>query len=113
MRQILCDTIAESIQSDWSIAKVALLVRLFGELGQANILVEFATDELFHEMGVWREIEPFLIAIAGDEAQGADTSLWSLDGLVFNDLRQGDVDQALERIDRMRVLLDQNELGAD
>jgi len=113
VRQILCDTIAESIQSDWSIAKVALLVRLFGELGQANILVEFATDELFHEMGVWREIEPFLIAIADDGAQDAETKLWSLDGLVFNDLREGDVDQALERINRMRALLDQNELGAD
>ena len=112
VRQILCNTIIGAIQADWSIAKVALLVRLFGQLGQAKILVEFATDELFHEMGVWREIEPFLIAIADDEAQDAETRLWALDGLVFNELREGNVDQALERINKMRALLDHNELGA-
>jgi hypothetical protein len=112
-RKLLSATIIESIQKDWSIAKVALLVRLFGQLGQAKILVEFATDELFHEMGVWREIEPFLIAIAEDAEEDADTRLWALDGLVFNDLREGDVERGLERIDAMRALLDNNKLGSD
>lgn len=113
IRKLLCDTIIGSIQKNWSIAKVALLVRLFGQLGQAKILVEFATDELFHEMGVWREIEPFLIAIAADEEEDAETRLWALDGLVFNDLREGDIEGGLERIDAMRTLLDNNELGPD
>lgn len=112
-RKLLSATIIESIQKDWSIAKVALLVRLFGQLGQAKILVEFATDELFHEMGVWREIEPFLIAIAEDADEDAETRLWALDGLVFNDLREGNVERGLERIDAMRTLLDNNELGSD
>lgn len=112
-RKLLSATIIESIQKDWSIAKVALLVRLFGQLGQAKILVEFATDELFHEMGVWREIEPFLIAIAEDKDEDAETRLWALDGLVFNDLREGDVERGLKRIDAMRALLDSNKLGSD
>lgn len=112
-RTLLSATIIESIQKDWSIAKVALLVRLFGQLGQAKILVEFATDELFHEMGVWREIEPFLIAIAEDAEEDAETRLWALDGLVFNNLREGDVERGLERIDAMRALLDNNKLGSD
>lgn len=112
-RKLLSATIIESIQKDWSIAKVALLVRLFGQLGQAKILVEFATDELFHEMGVWREIEPFLIAIAEDAEEDAETRLWALDGLVFNDLREGNVERGLERIDAMRALLDNNKLGSD
>ncbi|ARJ65035.1 hypothetical protein WV31_04845 [Magnetospirillum sp. ME-1] len=112
-RKLLSATIIESIQKDWSIAKLALLVRLFGQLGQAKILVEFATDELFHEMGVWREIEPFLIAISEDAEEDAETRLWALDGLVFNDLREGDVERGLERIDAMRALLDNNELGPD
>lgn len=42
-----------SIREDWSIAKLGLLIRLFGHLGNAKVLVELATDELFHEMGVW------------------------------------------------------------
>ena len=113
IRQLLCDTIIGSIQKDWSIAKVALLVRLFGQLGQAKILVEFATDELFHEMGVWREIEPFLIAIAENTEEDAETRLWALDGLVFNDLREGEIERGLTRIDAMRVLLDNNDLGSD
>lgn len=113
IRKLLSDTIIESIQKSWSIAKVALLVRLFGQLGQAKILVEFATDELFHEMGVWREIEPFLIAIAADEDEDAETRLWALDGLVFNDLREGDIEGGLKRIDAMRALLDNNDLGPD
>jgi hypothetical protein len=112
-RKLLSATIVESIQKDWSIAKVALLVRLYGQLGQAKILVEFATDELFHEMGVWREIEPFLIAIAEDAEEDAETRLWALDGLVFNDLREGNVERGLERIDAMRALLDNNKLGSD
>lgn len=112
-RQLLSATIVASIQKDWSIAKVALLVRLFGQLGQAKILVEFATDELFHEMGVWREIEPFLIAIAEDAEGDAETRLWALDGLVFNDLREGNIERGLERIDAMRALLDNNKLGSD
>lgn len=88
-------------------------MRLFGQLGQAKILVEFATDELFHEMGVWREIEPFLIAIAEEPAGDAETRLWALDGLVFNDLREGNIERGLERIDVMRALLDNNQLGSD
>lgn len=112
-RQRLSATIIESIEKDWSIAKVALLVKLFGQLGQAKILVEFATDELFHEMGVWREIEPFLVAIAEDADEDAATRLWALDGLVFNDLREGSVESGLERIDAMRALLDDNDLGSD
>jgi hypothetical protein len=112
-RQILSATVIASIQKDWSIAKVALLVRLFGQLGQAKVLVEFATDELFHEMGVWREIEPFLIAIAEDAEGDAETRLWALDGLVFNDLREGNTERGLVRIDAMRALLDNNTLGSD
>lgn len=112
-RKLLSATIIESIQKDWSIAKVALLVRLFGQLGQAKILVEFATDELFHEMGVWREIEPFLIEIAEAAEEDAETRLWALDGLVFNDLREGNVERGLQRIDAMRALLDNNKLGSD
>src|SRR3546814_2793392 len=55
----------------------------------AMILVQFATDELFHEMGFWPEIEPYLLAIAADVDGEAEIRLWALTGLVFNDLRTG------------------------
>jgi len=100
-----------SIRTNWSLAKLGLLIRLFGLLGQARILVQFATDELFHELGVWPEIEPYLMTIAADPNGDAETRLWALDGLVFNDLREGDYEAGRERVDEMESLLRANELG--
>ena len=76
-------------------------------------MVEFATDELFHEMGVWPEIEPFLVYIAANAAQDPETRLWALDGLVFNDFREGACKPARSRIDEMQALVEANELGED
>lgn len=109
----LHSVILASLQADWSVAKLALLIRLFGQLGEGRVLVEFATDELFHEMGVWPEIEPYLLAIAADDTGEAETRLWALDGLVFNDLRKGQFNRARDRIDQMKALLDAHELGED
>ncbi|WP_226689388.1 ATP-binding protein, partial [Ruegeria arenilitoris] len=102
----LLEVILLSIREDWSIAKLGLLIRLFGQLRNARILVEFATDELFHEMGVWPEIEPFLVDIASDADAGPETRLWALDGLVFNDLRAGAFETAEDRIDEMFALVE-------
>jgi uncharacterized protein YecA (UPF0149 family) len=109
----LREVIIVSIREDWSIAKLGLLIRLFGQLGDAKVLVEFATDELFHEMGVWPEIEPFLVAIAGNAEADPETRLWALDGLVFNDLREGTFEPARGRIDEMQALIEANGLGED
>ncbi len=113
VREVLRDIIVGSIREDWSIGKLNLLIRLFGQLGDAMILVQFATDELFHEMGVWPEIEPYLLAIAVDEAAEAKIRLWALDGLVFNDLRTGQTEAGEARIDAMKALLDEHGLGED
>lgn len=102
-----------SIREDWSIAKLGLLIRLFGQLGNAKVLIEFATDELFHEMGVWPEIEPFLVDIAADADADPKTRLWALDGLVFNDLREGAFKPARNRIDQMQALIQGTEPGED
>lgn len=109
----LLEVIIVSIRKDWSIAKLGLLIRLFGQLGKAKVLVEFATDELFHEMGVWPEIEPFLVAIAANTDTDPETRLWAQDGLVFNDLREGNFEPAGRRIDEMQALVEATRLGED
>jgi hypothetical protein len=109
----LLDVVMSSIRKDWSIGKLGLLIRLFGQLGDARILVRFATDELFHEMGVWPEIAPYLLLIAADSQSDPATRLWALDGLVFNDLRQGEFEPGQARISEMQDLLDTNDLGED
>ncbi len=112
-RSALRDVIIVSIREDWSIAKLGLLIRLFGQLGDARILVGFATDELFHEMGVWPEIAPYLIEIAADVNADPETRLWALDGLVFNDLREGSFDVAEARVDGMEALVEAHGMGED
>ncbi|WP_254913676.1 SEC-C metal-binding domain-containing protein [Sphingobium sp. Z007] len=112
-RAALREVVIFSIREDWSIAKLGLLVRLFGQLGDSRILVEFATDELFHEMGVWPEIEPYLHVIAADEEGDPETRLWALDGLVFNDLREGNHEAGRARVDAMHALLEAHDLGGD
>lgn len=111
-QQALLDLMVDSIRRDWSVGKLGLLIRLFGSLGQADVLVQFATDELFHEMGVWPEIEPIMAAVAADASANPETRLWALDGLVFNNLREGDREAAMPRLERMKALLDTEELGA-
>lgn len=105
--------ISVSIREDWSIAKLGLLIRLLGQLEEAQILVGFATDELFHELGVWPEIEPFLVDIAANADADPETRLWALDGLVFNDLKTDVFESALVRIDEMQALVEANGLGED
>ncbi|WP_231703933.1 SEC-C metal-binding domain-containing protein [Cochlodiniinecator piscidefendens] len=112
-KSALLEILIVSISEDWTIAKLGLLIRLFGQLGNAKVLVEFATNELFHEMGVWPEIEPFLISIAASVGEEAGTRLWALDGLVFNDLRDGNFDPAHDRIEEMQTLIETGSLGVD
>jgi len=109
----LREVVIVSLRDNWSVAKLGLLIRLFGQLGNSKILVEFATDELFHEMGVWPEIEPFLVEIAANLHADPETRLWALDGLVFNALREGAVEPARSRIDEMQTLVEATGLGQD
>src|SRR3546814_8449740 len=83
VQEVLCGIISRSIRQDWSIGKLGLLISLFGQLGDAMIMVQFATDELFHEMGVWHENEPYVQAIAADVEGEDENGLWAIDGLVF------------------------------
>src|SRR3546814_14934765 len=89
LQEVFRVSISRSIRQDWSIGKLGLLIRLFGQLGAAMILVQFATDELFHDMGVWPEIEPYLLAIAAAVHGRAKIRLWAMNGLVFTNLLPG------------------------
>src|SRR3546814_13168692 len=51
--------------------------------------------------------------MAADVGGGAEIRLWALDGLVFNDLRTGQFEPGEARIDAMKALLDEHDLGED
>ena len=70
------------------------------------------TDELFHEMGVWPEIEAFLVEGAQDEAVTPDQRIKALDALAFAGIRAGS-DRAASWLDQMDDLITAHDLGAE
>ena len=101
-----------SVRSDWSHAKVRLLMRVIGETGDAKTLVQLGGDENFHEMGFWPEIAESLDGLAQDPIQAPETRFWALDGLAFASARLGSADLP-ERLAAMRSLLETHDLGED
>ncbi|NRC57396.1 hypothetical protein [Neoaquamicrobium sediminum] len=71
-----------------------------------------ATEELFHEMGVWPEVEAYLEHGAQDETVDPDQRIKALDGLAFADIKAGS-DRAESWLDQMDALITANDLGAE
>ncbi len=101
-----------SLLKDWSPAKLSLFLRLSGDVGRLDVLVEMATDELFHEMGVWPEIEAFLEQGVQDETIPPEQRIMALDGLAFAHLKSGS-DRAVAWLDQMDQLIETHDLGAE
>ena len=86
-QEALRTAVENSLRESWNPAKFSLFLRLTGEVGRLGFLVEMGTGELFHEMGVWPEIEAFLVKGAQDEAVTPDQQIMALDALAFADIR--------------------------
>lgn len=111
-QEALRTVVQESLQSSWSPAKLSLFLRLTGEVGRLDMLAEMATEELFHEMGVWPEIEAYLEQGAEDETVPLDQRIKVLDALAFADIKAGS-DRAAVWLDQMDVLITAHDLGAE
>ncbi|MER9336786.1 SEC-C metal-binding domain-containing protein [Mesorhizobium sp. M0293] len=104
--------IQESLRKAWNPAKLSLFLRLTGEVGRLDELVEMATEELFHEMGVWPEVEAYLEHGAQDETVSPDQRIKALDALAFADIKAGS-DRAAVWLDQMDALVAEHKLGAE
>ncbi len=111
-RQGLRDVVRDSMTSDWEPAKVALYVRMLAELGDIKTLVQFAGEELFHELGLWPIIKPYLEAAAASDQTDPEARFWALDGIVFNDMRVDAGADASECIRLMKRLVAEHGLGS-
>jgi hypothetical protein len=108
----LRETLQRSVRADWEYPKVKLLLRVLAETGDAKTLVELGRDELFHEMGLWPDIEARLNTLADASDVDPETRFWALDGWVLNFIRAGSPD-AFTRLQQMRRLVDENSLGPE
>lgn len=111
VRRALREALFVSLMERRDLTRLALYLRLLTEDGEIKPLVEFATDELFHEMGVWPEIRAYLEQAAGSEDVDPEDRFWALDGLVFGEMRAGIGPGALAKVDEMDRLVAAHGLG--
>ncbi len=109
----LKDVLISSIQRSWSLQKVSQLIRTYVALGETRPIVQFATEELFHEMGIMPEITAFLEQAAVAETNDPEQRFWALDGLVFGQLKENASTNVTARLDAMSALVADHNLGAD
>ncbi|WP_457662523.1 YecA family protein [Sinorhizobium medicae] len=115
-QEALRGVVQQSLLESWSPAKLSLFLRLTGEVGRLDVLVEMATEELFDEMGVWPEVEAYLEHGGQDEGIPPDIPpdrrIKALDGLAFADMKAGS-DRVASWLDQMDALITTHELGAE
>jgi hypothetical protein len=107
----LKDLLSSSIQAKPDISKLPLYMRMLAATGDIKTLVQFATDELFHELGVMPEIVAFLEKAASSDKIMPEDRFWALDGLAFSDLKQGETINTSDRLSVMESLIAEHDLG--
>jgi len=110
-RSALRNVLLDSILREKDLAKFSLYLRVLADLGDIKMLVEFATDELYHEMGLIEQIPRSLETAAASDATDPKQRFSALDGLAFGDFKRGDIPNAEARLEAMGRLIAENNLG--
>lgn len=111
-RSTLKAVLARSITEDRNASRFALYVRTLVALKEIETIIEFAGDEMFHEMGVAGIFLASLETAAASSEVDPEQRFWALDGLVFAKLKSGDLATLREYFVRMEVLLNEHTLSA-
>ncbi|MBI1209738.1 MAG: hypothetical protein GC191_20955 [Azospirillum sp.] len=107
----LKDVLVVSISQERDIAKLSLYLRLLADLGDIRTLVEFATDEIFHEMGLIEQISGMLETAAASKNTAPAQRFSAFDGLAFREFKRGDIPKVEAQLDAMRRLIGEHNLG--
>lgn len=111
-RTALKELILASLEQQREHARFPLLIRTLVELGELEALVDVATEEWFHELGIDAGIWAALEAATDDTSISAEQRFHALDGLVFADMKGRSLGKVAQRLDQMERLVEQNELDA-
>ncbi|WP_434131232.1 SEC-C domain-containing protein [Sporomusa sphaeroides] len=112
-QDVLKGLVFASLRRHLEMPKFSFYLRMLMATGDIKPLIQLATDEFFHELGVNPEIMMFLEKAASSKETGPQDHFWVLDALVFADMKQGNSQIALERLEEMRQLLKEHNLGVD
>lgn len=110
-RTALKELILESFQSERDPSRFPLFIRTLVELGELKILVEIATEEWFHEIGVDSGIWDALEAATTDDRIDPEQRFYAFDGLVFAGMKSGDLSQIDRQLQAMEALVAEHGLG--
>lgn len=111
-REALKELIIESFERERDASRFPLYIRTLVELGELKPLIDLATEEWFHELGISSGIWESLDTAAHNESIDAEQRFYALDGLVFADMKSGNIDKVPQRLNEMQRLIDENNLGA-
>jgi hypothetical protein len=112
-RDGLKELIVQALQRDRNTARFSLYTRLLLATGDVKTLVDLIGEEMFHEMGVATEIWHGLEAVVAKDRSDPEQRYWALDGLVFSDMKLGNMDRLAPRLEEMERLIDGGALGED
>lgn len=103
-RETLKELILESFKAHRDTSRFPLFIRTLVDLRELKTLVDIATEEFFHELGIDNGIWSVLEESCGDDRFDPEQRFYALDALVFNDMKHGANVQAAERIASMEEL---------
>lgn len=102
-----------SFERDRTTSRFSQFTRLLLATGDVKTLVALIGEEMFHEMGVATEIWYGLEALVAKDGTDPEQQYWALDGLVFSDMKLGNMDRLAHRLVAMERLIDSGALGED
>lgn len=111
-REALKELIIESFVQHRDASRFPLYIRTLVELGELKTLIDLATEEWFHELGISAGIWEALDAASGNENIDAEQRFYALDGLVFAEMKAGKVEKVPKRLQDMERLVTLHHLGA-
>jgi hypothetical protein len=104
--------LVESLQKARDLTRFTRFVVLSAELGEIRTLVDLATDEFFHELGLSRDLWAVLESAAVSDSVSDEERFLALDGLLFADLKHSENEDLLHsRISLMEGLIKKGNLG--
>ncbi len=107
----LKNILVASLQKDQDTSRFALLTRVYIMLNDAMTLIAISGEELFYEMGIDVDIMASLERASISDTMEPVHKYWALDGLVFSELKEGRSEKLVERLEAMKTLIDEHELG--
>ncbi|MEZ8295129.1 SEC-C metal-binding domain-containing protein [Vibrio splendidus] len=107
----LRDLLVASLSKTRDTSRFSLLTQVYIKLNDAMTLIALSGEELFHEMGITVDILTSLENALNSDALEPVQKFWALDGLLFAEIREGRLENLIQRFEAMETLLAEYEFG--